>query len=117
MTLLAYPHRWVLTQYAGSCYCHFRRISISLDGWTHEELDPYFGPPEGWCPEDADDIEATLQAYDVFSEILAGGHRLDIVDTWNATGAEEVRNLEVSLAGVPRDHFRFFENFRFEMRP
>ena len=76
-----------------------------------------FGPPEAWFPEDADDIESTGAVYDVLARIVASGHRLDIIDTWNGAPSEAVRDLPVSLAHVPRDWFRFFENRRFILSP
>jgi hypothetical protein len=51
--------------------------------------------------------------YDVFKRIVAEGHRIDVLDSWNGEDLEKIRSIEVPLSTVPRDAFRFFEGFRF----
>ena len=69
-----------------------------------------FAPPADWCPEDADDIEATKAVYDVLARLLAEGHKVDLVDIWANTKPEALSVFDVSLSEVDRDSFRFFEN-------
>src|SRR6266550_3266194 len=78
LALLEYPHKWYLTREFGGCSCHFRH-DRSISGWTGEAIRS-FEPPQDWCPEDSDNIEATLAAYEVLMRILASGYRLDLVD-------------------------------------
>lgn len=103
--LLAHPYRWYLECQYGGCSCHFRHLGEGGD------LD--FSPPEDWCPEDPDDIEATAAVYDVLEPLVAGGYELDLIDAWNGTPSTAIRDVPVSLREVPRDRFRFFENHRF----
>ena len=107
LQLLAYPHRWYLESQYGGCSCHFR----------HALAGAGFAPVEDWCPEDTDDIEATGHFYDLLQRVLAEGHQLDVVDLWNGAAEEEVRTIDVELSTVPRDHFRFLNGFRLELRP
>ena len=74
-----------------------------------------FEPPQDWCPEDSDNVEATLAAYEVFKRIIASGHQLDVVDVWDDMKPEEVEIVRVVLSEVSADHFRFFENRKFIM--
>jgi len=105
LSLLDHPARWHLECQYGGCSCHFRHLG--------EGSDLGFAPPADWCPEDDDDIESTKAAYDVIAHILAGGHKLDLVDVWTDAKAAEVTTLDVSLSEVQRDSFRFFENRKF----
>ena len=104
--LLGYGHWWRLVSRYGGCSCHFRH---SAEG--------EFGPVEDWCPEDNGDVEATGCVYDLFCRVVAEGHRLDVVDIWSDTPVEDIRSIGVFLNGVPRDHFRFHEDVRFELLP
>ena len=103
--LLAHPQRWYLESRYGGCSCHFRHLG--------GESDMCFDPPEEWCPEDDDDVESTAAVYDFLARIVESGHKLDIISAWNGTSPQEIKDLPVSLHAVPRDSFRFFENYRF----
>lgn len=108
--LLKHPNKWYLSGRHGGCSCHFRHFhgfGLVSDFW----------PPKDWYPEDDDEIEATAAVYDVFARIVAEGHQLDMLDTWNDEGLDSVVSISVSLSQVPRESFRFFENYRFEMVP
>lgn len=107
--LLHYANKWVLICRHGGCSCHYRH-SVASDRNA-----PEFGPPEDWCPEDADDIESTSAVYDCFARILAEGHRLDVLDNWNGENLDSIKSPPVSLAAVPRESFKFFENYRFDL--
>jgi hypothetical protein len=108
VSLLDYPERWFLECQYGSCSCHFRHLMA--------ENDLGFGPSVDWFAEDADDVEAMIAVYNVFKRILARGHQLDLVDSWNSTPPEDIITQEVSLNDVPADHFRFFERHKFILR-
>ena len=105
LDLLAHPSRWYLESRYGGCSCHYRH---RMYGDPSE-----FGPLEEWSNEDADDIESTLAAYDLFQRLVAEGDAVDVLDVWNDTPPEDVRELFVSLSDVPRESFRFFEGYRF----
>lgn len=103
--LLGHPRQWFLECQYGGCSCHFRHLCEGND-WD-------FAPPEEWCPEDADDIEATKAIYDVLVGMLADGHKVDLVAVWDDAQPEAIAVLDVSLSEVDRDSFRFFENHKF----
>lgn len=103
--LLRHPHKWFVTRYGG-CSCHFRH------NMNYPDL-PAFGPPEEWMPEDPDEIESSAAAYDLFMKLLDGGSQLDIVSVWQPCATDEVTSLDVRLADVPRDSFRFVANVMF----
>src|SRR5437773_5314111 len=73
LRLLDHPAKWFLTREFGGCSCHFRH-DASVNGWTCETATS-FEPPQDWCPEDAENVEATKDAFEVFKRILAEGHR------------------------------------------
>jgi predicted membrane GTPase involved in stress response len=75
-----------------------------------------FGPPEDWCPEDADDIEATKAVYDLFVDMLAEGHKVDVLTVWASAAPTAVTTVDVSLSEVARDSFRFVENYKFNLK-
>jgi hypothetical protein len=100
ISLLQHPHRWFVGA-MGACSCYFRHLySIELG----------FGPPEDWAPEDPENVEATRQFYDVVAALLAAGNRVDCVSQWVETPADAIDHLDVDLAVVSREAFRFFEN-------
>jgi hypothetical protein len=108
--LAPYPHCWRLIGEGGGCSCHFRHTGV-------EGTDLEFRHPEGWAPEDEDEIAATLAVYDVFAGILAAGHELEVADLWEGTPPEVAQTVEVSLSQVPPNSFRFFEDHRFILKP
>jgi hypothetical protein len=101
--LLRHPHRRFVGA-AGACSCGFRHL---------HSIDLGFGPPQAWYPEDAENIEATKQFYDVVAGLLAAGNRVDCVAQWEATDADAIAHLDVDLAAVWREAFRFFEDHHF----
>jgi hypothetical protein len=103
ISLLRHPHQWFVGA-MGACSCYFRHLySIELG----------FGPPEDWCPEDAEAVKATQQFYEVVAALLAAGNRVDCVSQWRGTPAGAIDHLDVDLAVVSREAFRFFENHHF----
>ena len=106
--LLDYPVKWYIQCQYGGCSCHFRHLGegSSID----------FSPPEDWCPEDADDVEATKAVYDLLAGMLDNGYRVDLIDVWSNTSPEAITPLDVSLNEVTQDAFRFFENYQFRLR-
>jgi len=105
--LLRYPHKWLLLCRYGGCSCHFRHVA---DG----SPEMAFAPPQDWAPEDADDIESTQAVYDLISELVKNGHKVDLVDIFSEVPPAGLKDLRVDIGGVPRDAFRFFENYRFD---
>jgi hypothetical protein len=101
--ILQFAHRWYVGSATG-CSCAFRQlISIELG----------FDVPQDWCPEDPDNIEATKQFYDVVAELVGLGRLVDCMSWWVRTPEDNVIRMNVDLASVSRDHFRFFENHHF----
>ena len=107
--LLAYPHRWFLECQYGGCSCHFRHVMRADDRG--------FGPPEDWIPEEEDDIESTRAVYDLFARIIGSGHQVDVVDLWEGTPPEDLKQIPVSLGQVPPESFRFLEGRRLVLSP
>ena len=113
LALLSFPNQWYLTGRHGGCSCHFRHAleySLSEDDDAPE---PEFLSPQDWNPEDAENIEDTLAAFDKICDIVTKGHSIDLVDWWNGTDPEDIRTKEVKILGLPREEFRFFENYKF----
>ncbi len=103
LDLLQYEHRWFVGSKAG-CSCTFRHLlSVELG----------FGEPVEWFPEEADEIKATGLFYDVVSDLISAGHKIDCIQIWNGTKKDQVIRLAVDLDGVSRNAFRFFENHHF----
>lgn len=111
--VLKHPHKWYLASRYGGCSCHYRHESA--DNTSETGPSQTFGPPEDWCPEDAEYVESTAAVYDVFQRVIAEGNQLDALDIWNGADVGIVRAINVSLARTPRESFRFFENHRFEL--
>ncbi len=66
-TALRHPHRWYVGSSAG-CSCSFRHLySVELG----------FDEPADWYPEEAEDIQATLQFIQVVRALVAEGHAED----------------------------------------
>lgn len=110
IAMLSYPNKWYLSGRYGGCSCHFRHLSI----WS-ESLG--FGAPEDWFPEEVEEVESTAAAYDLFSRLVAEGWSLEALDTSSGANLGDMKSMKVSMGEVPRDSFRFFENFRFEFTP
>jgi hypothetical protein len=104
--LFEYPEKWYVECQYGGCSCHFRHNGT-------DQYAPSFSPPEDWCPEDEDDIEATAALVALFQRIIGDGHQLDVIDVWTGTPPELINTLDVNLSELPVDSFRFFENYRF----
>ncbi|MES2571024.1 MAG: hypothetical protein V4710_13335 [Verrucomicrobiota bacterium] len=103
---LAFPHQWLIGSKSG-CSCDFRHLYIS-------SVDLGFGEPEEWFPEEADDIEATLQVIATVRALVEKDESVDIVDAWpNAEERPLDGTIEVNLGEVSNRAFRFFENHRF----
>jgi hypothetical protein len=118
VNLLRHPHRWYLECRYGGCSCHFRYTQIvEPKGRSHVAVDPAFGEPEDWSPEDDDDIESTAAFYDLLSKLVARGESVDLVAAWEGTEASDLRSIDVSLSAVPRPAFRFFDGYRFNLLP
>jgi hypothetical protein len=76
--------------------------------------EPWFGRPEECASDDEDNIESTRAFYDLLSRLVSEGFQVDVIDSWNGEEAN-YRTRPVSLKVVPREEFRFFEGYRFEV--
>ena len=104
-TALSHPHRWYVGSSAG-CSCSFRHLySLELG----------FSEPEDWYPEEAEDIQATLQFIQVVRALVAEGHAVECIDAWDHSEMlpNEHQELLVPLAAIRDSEFRFFENHHF----
>jgi hypothetical protein len=80
--------------------------------------DPEFGPPEDWCEEDEDDVEATREVFELVRSVIASGYGLDSLCVWEqeATKLGQIRRFDVSINQIEGSTFRFFENSYFAFR-
>ena len=121
LALLAHPHKWYVACRFGGCSCHFRHYGqfLMTDGVLIGDPDATFAAPgeDPYADDDEQEVEDTRALYDLFSRLLAEGHRVDVLDSWNGEDLHRVRTLDVSLSSVPRAAFRFFEACRFELVP
>lgn len=104
-TALRHPHRWYVGSSAG-CSCSFRHLySVELG----------FSEPEDWYPEEAEDIQATLQFIQVVRALVAEGHAVACIDAWEHAEMlpNEHEELLVALSSIRDSEFRFFENHHF----
>ena len=65
-----------------------------------------FREPEDWCPEEEDEVKATIELYRVITSLRASGHQVDCLDLWVDTPADQIREKPVNLAagageGIP----------------
>jgi hypothetical protein len=105
---LAFPYKWFIGSKSG-CSCSFRHL-------CKESIELGFTIPVDWYHEEESDIEATRQVCAAIRTLVTTGTQVDAVDAW-AHGQTEAAPLndtiEVNLAKVSDDTFRFFENYRF----
>lgn len=108
---LAYSNKWFLGCRYGGCSCHF---------WHESRLnaEPDFKPLEAWMPEeDEEDMASTAAFFDFVSSLVLKGYRVDVVDMLEDMMPQYVRSREVSIRDVPREFFRFYDGWRFDLRP
>lgn len=101
--LLTYSNTWYVGSSTG-CSCGFRHLG---------EISFGFSGPVDWYEEDEEDIRATKHIYRIFKQILSEGNKVECVDKWAGTAAKKIKTLDVSLAQVSCEEFRFFENHKF----
>ena len=104
---LLYPNKWYVGSRTG-CSCSFRHLY---------EPELGFGVPEDWFPEDESDIEATLTFVRLVRSWVSKGERVDCVDLWAGSDAEENAEtplMSVNLNQIQDEEFRFFENRHFD---
>ena len=102
---LKYKNSWYLGSKSG-CSCTFRHLcSIELG----------FAPPEDWYPEEEEEIEATLQVARIIRRLVNQGELVDCLDIWEGNKDKNMplKAIEVNLADVPDEAFRFMENHLF----
>ncbi len=112
IALLAFSRKWYVHSEGRGCSCHFRHAIESYDPKTGEQFPPEFGGPEEWCEEVADSLDATRSIYDIINRLILEGYSLDLVDHWGAE-PDDIETVQVSSSQVPRDHFRFFGDYKF----
>ncbi len=95
---------------ASGCSCTFRHLHP-------ESVELGFGEPEGWCPEEAEPIDATKRLYEILKAIVERGHHVEVLDCWSGTEDVDPVPLDVSLSQVPAEHFRLFEGHLFTLKP
>ncbi len=112
---LAHPHKWFLMCRYGGCSCHFRHCNVLGNGDAE-----FLTPEEDELNANNDDdeyIEDTAAVYDLLTRLSNEGHKVDLLDSWNGDDLHRIKTVEVSLSHVPREAFRFFEGYRFEIKP
>ena len=105
---LEHAHKWFIGSRHG-CSCGFRHLYVG-------SVELGFGEPENWYPEDAEDLEATLQVIAAIRRLVNGGARVDCVDAWahgQPDAPELAGTVHVNLTTLGDRSFRFFENHRF----
>ncbi len=100
---LSYPDKWFVGSKAG-CSCTFRHTMSPELG---------FSEPVDWYKEEQDEVDATINLYEIISTLVADGHHVDCIDSWAGTKNETQKTIEVSLAKVPSKAFRLYENYKF----
>jgi hypothetical protein len=96
-------HVWFVGSKAG-CSCTFRHV-------VEDSVD--FREPEDWCPEEEDEVKATIELYRAIASLRAAGHQVDCLDLWVDTPADQIREKPVNLAAVPEKAFRLLEMYHF----
>ena len=120
---LQHPNKWYLACRFGGCSCHFRHLGMFvIDPRTGNMIgvaDGEFLTPEqdSYDQSDEQEREDAKAVYDLIARLLAEGHQVDLLDSWNGEDLDQLRSLEVSLSRVPRDAFRFFDGYRFILQP
>jgi hypothetical protein len=107
---LQHAHKWYVGSKDG-CSCGFRHLM------SENYPDLGFSEPEDWFEEDQEDIEATIELFIVFNEIISSGSKLDCVNAWagDSNNAPKLSgDIIVDLTKVSKKTFRLVENYRFE---
>jgi len=104
---LVYPNRWFVGS-AHGCSCGFRHLHGS-------SIELGFAEPVDWFPEEPDDVEATRKFAATVRRLVEQGARVDCIDAWDHDDPPRVAagTVDVDLAQVSDEKFRFFENHRF----
>jgi hypothetical protein len=102
---LHHDYKWMLNTTPGGCSCDFRHCFYGEMVFQEPEVE-YEGTNE---------IEGTLEVYDIFSRIVSQGYDLDVV-IFNSFCPRELTQKDVSLSTVARETFRFFDLHRFMIR-
>ena len=102
--LLKYPRHWFLVSREGTCSCSFRHLySVELG----------FGEPVEWFPEEPEQIRATLDVIEAIRGLVIAGGQVDCIDAWAGGSSLPFVELDVDLASVSNEAFRFYENHHF----
>jgi|SRR5207247_2545234 len=104
---LEHTNKWFIASRHG-CSCGFRHL-------YGESVDLGFGEREVWYPEEAEDLEATLQVIATIRRLVTSGAKVDCVDAWGhgKEATELSGTVRVNVATLGDGSFRFFENHRF----
>jgi len=106
---LKYENKWFIGSQS-ECSCSFRHL-------CRDSVELGFGEPEGWFPEDQDQIDATHELYAILKDIVGRRHRVELLDCWSGDEEKEAKSIDVSFAEVPSGHFRLFEGYLFSLKP
>jgi hypothetical protein len=107
-TYLGFKNKWFIGSKSG-CSCEFRHLYV-------KSVELGFGLPEDWMPEEQSDIEATHQIIASIRSLVESGANVDCVDAWSqdqTVAAPLAGEVEVDLATVSNEAFRFFEMHKF----
>lgn len=101
-------NKWFIGSASG-CSCDFRHLHVS-------SVELGFGLPEDWYAEEPSHIDATRQVAVTIRALVSQGEQVDCVDAWahGQTAPDPLAGeLEVDLAAITNEEFRFFEGYRF----
>jgi len=99
--LLRHEHKWFVGS-KSKCSCTFRHLSTTDLGFIE---------PQDWCPEDADNIQATAELYRVIRRLIAAGEQVDCLDAWYGAKPGEIKDMVVTFNAVSEKEFLLFENY------
>ncbi len=104
---LKYQNMWFVTS-QHTCSCGFRHMHFN-------NIDSGFGVPENWCPEEAEDLESTLEFIQTIRNLLNSGAKVDCIDVWDSQDGSGILSgvVDVDLSSIKDEEFRFYENCHF----
>lgn len=105
---LRFRNRWFVGSASG-CSCEFRHL-------CSESIELGFGPQEEWYHEEPSSVMATVAFAAIVRRLVENGDSVDCVDSWSHGQSEPdalAGDLQVNLAEVNDEAFRFFESHRF----
>lgn len=107
-TYLRNENKWFIGSASG-CSCEFRHLYVS-------SVELGFGLPVDWYSEEQSELDATRVVAAAIRALVDQGEHVDCVDAWahGQTAPDPLAGeLEVDLASISDEEFRFFEGHRF----